>query len=74
MRLTVKGQVTIPKAIRKRFGFHPGSEIRFVEEDRRVVLRKAGDGDVWEKYRGFAKRRARSGDLFRRLRGRDLKP
>lgn len=33
MRVTQKGQVTIPLAIRRALGIHPGSEVRF-ELDR----------------------------------------
>lgn len=78
MKITVKGQVTIPKLIRERYGLRPGSEVRFVEEDRRVVLRKAGLGaeDVWDRYYGFLKTKPkmRTNELFRLLRGRPLQP
>ena len=43
MRITSKGQVTIPIDIRKRAGFHPNVEVEFVWEDGKVVL-KAADG------------------------------
>ena len=40
MPITVKGQVTIPKAIRDRLGLKPGGRVDFVvEPDGRVVLR-----------------------------------
>ncbi len=76
MKITVKGQVTIPKLIRERYGLRPGSEVRFVEEDRRVVLRKTGNGaeDVWDRYYGFLKTKMRTNEVFRLLRGRDLRP
>tara|TARA_R110002020_G_scaffold154610_7_gene334623 strand:+ start:6557 stop:6817 length:261 start_codon:yes stop_codon:yes gene_type:complete len=41
MRVTEKGQVTIPKHIRDRLGIGPGSEVEFVAEDGRVRLVKA---------------------------------
>lgn len=41
MRITEKGQVTIPKHIRDRLGVGPGSEVEFVAEDGRVRLEKA---------------------------------
>ena len=76
MKITTKGQVTIPKLIRERFGLRPGSEVRFVEEDRKVVLRKAGAGteDVWDRYYGFLKVKIRTNEMFHRLRGRPLQP
>lgn len=33
MRVTEKGQVTIPKLIRDKLGIGPGSEVEFVERD-----------------------------------------
>jgi AbrB family looped-hinge helix DNA binding protein len=38
MRLTSKGQVTIPQAIRDIAGLKPGSEVDFHYEDGRVWL------------------------------------
>jgi AbrB family looped-hinge helix DNA binding protein len=38
MRITSKGQVTIPQAIREQAGLHPGSEVEFQILDGRVVL------------------------------------
>lgn len=55
MRVTEKGQVTIPKDIRDRLGIIPGSEVEFVPDDRgaRLVLvashamRDAEDFETW---------------------------
>jgi AbrB family looped-hinge helix DNA binding protein len=43
MRVTSKGQVTIPQSIRERCGLLPHTEVRFVEEGGRVILEKLGD-------------------------------
>lgn len=40
MKVTSKGQVTIPMAIRDRLGILPNSEVEFVEKGGEVVLRK----------------------------------
>jgi AbrB family looped-hinge helix DNA binding protein len=40
MRVTIKGQVTIPQQIREKLGIVPHSEVDFIEEDGRVVLVK----------------------------------
>ena len=40
MRITTKGQVTIPKEIREEFGFRPGTEVKFVVDGRKVYLKK----------------------------------
>lgn len=42
MRVTIKGQVTVPQEIRERHGFLPGTEVRFVEEGGVVRLIKDG--------------------------------
>ncbi len=44
MRVTEKGQVTIPKPIRDRLAIGPGSEVDFVVSDEGVMLVKVGDG------------------------------
>lgn len=41
MRLTSKGQVTIPKELRERHGLGPGTEVEFTESDGGIVVRRA---------------------------------
>ena len=40
MRVTTKGQVTIPQEIREKLGITPAAEVDFVEEKDRVYLVK----------------------------------
>jgi len=40
MRITSKGQVTIPIEIRERFGFLPHTEVEFIIDGERVWVRK----------------------------------
>jgi AbrB family looped-hinge helix DNA binding protein len=40
-KLTSRGQVTIPKAIRDELGLKPHDRIRFAVEDRRALFQKA---------------------------------
>ncbi len=40
MRVTTKGQVTIPQHIREKLGITPATEIDFVEKGERVFLVK----------------------------------
>lgn len=42
MRITSKGQVTIPLPIRERMGLLPETEVEFSIEGNRVILKKAG--------------------------------
>lgn len=41
MRITSKGQVTIPIAIRRRIGLLPDTEVEFSVSKEAVILRKA---------------------------------
>ncbi len=43
MRVTSKGQVTIPKPIRDHLGIKPGSEVEFVKDDGAVRLVAGSD-------------------------------
>lgn len=45
MKITSKGQVTIPKEIRDGFGFMPGTEIEFVEDNGEIRIRKVPGGN-----------------------------
>ncbi len=40
MRVTTKGQVTIPQAIREKLGITPAVEVDFIEEKGRIYLVK----------------------------------
>jgi len=40
MKITAKGQVTIPQGIREKTGMLPGCEVEFVEEEGQLILRK----------------------------------
>jgi AbrB family looped-hinge helix DNA binding protein len=40
LRVTTKGQVTIPQHIREKLGITPAAEVDFVEENGRVYLVK----------------------------------
>lgn len=41
MKITSKGQVTIPKEIRDEFGLFPGTDLEFVPVDGEIRIRKA---------------------------------
>jgi AbrB family looped-hinge helix DNA binding protein len=44
MRVTSKGQVTIPQHIRRKLGIARNSEVEFLEEGDRVYLVRKGAG------------------------------
>ena len=59
MRVTTKGQVTIPQHIREKLGIGPRSEVDFREEDGKVYLEKAQEStnpasSRFRRYRGVA--------------------
>ncbi|RKX73676.1 MAG: AbrB/MazE/SpoVT family DNA-binding domain-containing protein [Spirochaetes bacterium] len=58
MKVTVKGQVTIPQHIREKLGITPSTEVDFVEEGNRVFLvKRKGEGTAARKFaklRGIA--------------------
>lgn len=58
MRVTEKGQVTIPKELRDELGIGAGTEVVFERDDECIVLRKVTDGPT------------RGSQLAERLRGR----
>lgn len=58
MKITSKGQVTIPKDVRDRHGLLPGTEVRFIDDGDEVRLVKA-EGS-----------RRRGRQLVERMRGR----
>jgi AbrB family looped-hinge helix DNA binding protein len=61
MKVGERGQVTIPKDIREKFGIRPNAEVEFKVVDGSIVLRKAS------KQIGIAKWRGRCKDTFAKL-------
>ncbi len=52
MRVTTKGQVTIPQEIREKFGITPAVEVDFVEEkDRIYLVKREGEPKKTYKFR-----------------------
>lgn len=58
MKITSKGQVTIPQDIRERHSFYPHSEIQFKEEGDRVYIIKTDVPSVKEGPFDYVKGRA----------------
>ncbi|WP_257296483.1 AbrB/MazE/SpoVT family DNA-binding domain-containing protein [Endozoicomonas sp. YOMI1] len=53
MRVTTKGQVTIPKEVREALGIVPESEIDFIEENGRFYLAKRDQPKTKRKFSRF---------------------
>ncbi|WP_105400239.1 MULTISPECIES: AbrB/MazE/SpoVT family DNA-binding domain-containing protein [Neorhizobium] len=60
MRVTEKGQVTIPKEIRDRLKIGPGSEVDFVADDRgaRLVVVSNGENQSTDDFASWIKSRS----------------
>jgi AbrB family looped-hinge helix DNA binding protein len=76
MRVTTKGQVTIPLAIRESLGIVPSSDVEFVREGNRVWLRKRKPGvapgrNLVARMRGRATARMSTEEILRLTRGDD---
>ena len=56
MKMGERGQVTIPKAIRKKFRLHPATELEFEVVRGVIVLRKSTPGLSLRKWAGAGAR------------------
>jgi len=57
MRVTTKGQVTIPRGVREALGISPETEIDFIEDQGRFYIVKTNEPKVngkFNKLRGIA--------------------
>jgi antitoxin PrlF len=72
-KVTSKGQVTIPKEIRKKLGVHPGEDVGFEEKDGLLVVSKVVTRSPFDKWVGKLKHLEgqRSDELVREARGHD---
>ncbi|MFN8223653.1 MAG: AbrB/MazE/SpoVT family DNA-binding domain-containing protein [Gaiellales bacterium] len=73
MRVTAKGQVTIPQEIRDRFGLHPGTDVSFTVRGETVRLeRTPGRGrgkPLVERMRGTGRIGLSTDEIMRLTRG-----
>lgn len=79
MKVTIKGQVTIPIALRERFGLNPGTEVEFVASEgtlqvkpRKRTRKMASAYDHWlAKAAGSAKKGMTTDEIMALTRGED---
>lgn len=63
MKVGERGQITIPKELRERFGIRPSSEVEVVEkEGRLVILKKGPKHSPILKYRGMLRHLGKNTD------------
>jgi AbrB family looped-hinge helix DNA binding protein len=70
-KLQERGQITIPKAIRDRYGLRPGEPLEFVLEEDGFRVRKAADeaDPIWRIF-GSLKRGVDTDEFIEEIRGR----
>ena len=73
MRVTTKGQVTIPQEIREKLGITPFVEVDFIEEKGRVYLVKSENQkkktNKFRKLRGIASVKMSTDEIMALTRG-----
>jgi AbrB family looped-hinge helix DNA binding protein len=73
MRVTAKGQVTIPQHIRVKLGITPNSEVDFIEENDRVFVVKRNEIDAnsnkFRPFRGVATVKMTTEEIMSLIRG-----
>ncbi|MFC6874540.1 AbrB/MazE/SpoVT family DNA-binding domain-containing protein [Halobellus marinus] len=73
-RVTEKGQATIPKGLREKYGLEPGDEVIWIDTDEGIVVKKrtrsSGRGMLVPDDTSREKREAIADELADRIRGR----
>ena len=68
MRVTTKGQVTIPRNVRESLGIIPETEIDFIEDNGRFYIVKTGEPThiegKFKKLRGIATAKMSTDDIM----------
>jgi AbrB family looped-hinge helix DNA binding protein len=54
-RVSSKGQITIPKAVRDEFALRAGDEIEFLKEDGHIILRRFVPDSLLDPWVGYLK-------------------
>ena len=71
MKIGERGQVTIPKNIREKYGFLPQIEVDFVPQDKGVLIRKkTKQVSPVEQVYGILQKNVRTDPYIEAIRGR----
>ncbi|MDA8141707.1 MAG: AbrB/MazE/SpoVT family DNA-binding domain-containing protein [Desulfobacteraceae bacterium] len=74
MKVTIKGQVTIPQDVREKLKITPATEIDFLEEKGRFyIVKRAGEPNKtgkFHKLRGIANVKMRTDEIMALTRGK----
>ena len=75
-KITSKGQITIPREVRRALGVRPGDRVLFESDEKGMRVRPARTESPFAKYRGIGNQGIRSGrkgimKWAREMRGHD---
>jgi AbrB family looped-hinge helix DNA binding protein len=68
-RVSEKGQITVPKALRERLGIRPGDELDVIDQGGRLVLSKAALDDPVAAVYGILDTGRSTDEIIEELRG-----
>ena len=68
-KITSKGQVTVPRAVREDLGLHPGDDLDFVKENGGYKVRKKTDPQTFQRYQGILKLGKTTDEIIEEMRG-----
>ena len=71
-KITSKGQITLPRAMRERLGLRQGDTLAFVEDEEGIHVEKELADSPFRKWRGYLSHIEETPDeIFAELRGPD---
>lgn len=68
-KVSEKGQITVPKAVRERLGIRPGDELDVVDEGGKIVLYKASPDDPVAAVYGIIETDRSTDEIIEEMRG-----
>ena len=70
-KVTTKGQITIPKAVREKLGLSTGEALLFEEKDGVFIIKKAIRKFPFDNWVGYLKKESTTSDnVIEKLRGK----
>jgi AbrB family looped-hinge helix DNA binding protein len=72
MKVTIKGQVTIPQALRIKYGIAPHAEVRFIEKEEGILLvREKPEDGIFSSAANTADTNMSTEEILALTRGKD---
>ena len=71
VKVTSKGQITIPKQLREEMGINPGDHLEVKETQVGYVIKKEVNKEKLKKYVGVLNKNTNTNEIIEELRGND---